>query len=93
MLNPAWSQPHHIIHLIRTMGALQIPIGTDHRSVSSKKGSLVLNQSMRDRGFDDRTEFIPVRLQDHEQLCKGKATVPWGWSCSHGHICRDHGSQ
>ena len=93
LLNPAWDQPHHIIHLIYTMGALQSPIGTDHRSVSSNEGRLVLNQSMRDRGLDDRTEFIPVRLQDHEQLCKVKATVPWVRSWSHGHICRNHGSQ
>ena len=31
------------------MGALQIPIGTYHRSISCKKGSIVLNQAMRDK--------------------------------------------
>ena len=93
LLNPAWDQPHHIIHLIRAMGALQIPIGTYHRSVSSIEGSLVLNQSMRDREFDYRTEFIPIRLQAQEDLREAKATVPWIWSWKDGHICRDHGSQ
>ena len=39
LLNPAWDHPHHIIHLIRAMGALQIPIGTYHRSMSSEEGS------------------------------------------------------
>ncbi len=34
---------HHVIHLIRAMGALQIPIGTFHRSVSAESGSVVLN--------------------------------------------------
>ncbi len=72
------------------MGALQIPIGTYHRSVSSIDGSLVLNQSMRDREFDYRTEFIPIRLQAQEDLRKAKATVPWIWSWKDGHICRDH---
>ena len=37
LLNPAWDHPHHIIHLIRAMGALQIPIGTYHRSMSSEE--------------------------------------------------------
>ena len=75
------------------MGALQIPIVTPHRSVSSHEGSLVLNQSMRDYGFDDRTEFISVRLQEREDFRKAKATVPWIWSWKDGHICRDHDAQ
>ena len=91
--NPAWDHPHHIIHLIRAMGALQIPIGTYHRSVSSDEGSLVLNQSMRDQGFDYRTEFIPVRLEEREDLLKAQATIPWIWSWKDGHICRDHDAQ
>ena len=93
LLNPAWDHPHHIIHLIRAMGALQIPIGTYHRSVSSNEGSLVLNQSMRDQGFDYRTEFIPVRLEEREDLRQAKASVPWIWSWKDGHICRDHDAQ
>ena len=38
-------------NLIREMGALQIPIGTYHRSTSFETGSMVLNQSLRDPQF------------------------------------------
>ena len=59
LLNPAWDQSHHVIHLIRKMGALQIPVGTYHRSTSGETGSMVLNQSLHDPQFDFKTEFIP----------------------------------
>ena len=39
------------LHLIREMGALQIPVGTYHRSTSVETGSMVLNQSLRDPQF------------------------------------------
>ena len=39
------------------MGALQIPIGTHHRSQSENKGSIVLNQATRDKNFDPKKEF------------------------------------
>ena len=42
LINPAWNEPHHVIYLNRSMGALEIPIGTYHRSISGKKGSIVL---------------------------------------------------
>ena len=38
-------------NLIREMGALQIPIGTYHRSTSFETGSMVFNQSLRDPQF------------------------------------------
>jgi hypothetical protein len=38
-------------NLIREMGALQIPVGTYHRSTSFETGSMVLNQSLRDPQF------------------------------------------
>ena len=41
------------------MGALEIPIGTYHRSISGKEGSIVLNQPKRDKFFDPAKEFIP----------------------------------
>ena len=34
LINPAWDEPHHVIYLNRSMGALEIPIGTYHRSIS-----------------------------------------------------------
>lgn len=93
LLNPNWDHPHHVIELVRAMGALQIPIGTFHRSVSNDVGSMVLNQSHRDPEFDFRTEFIPVRLNDHPDLQQAKAIDPWVWSWKDGHICREHQHQ
>jgi len=40
-----------VIYLNRSMGALEIPIGTYHRSISGKEGSIVLNQPKRDKFF------------------------------------------
>ncbi|MGB1622546.1 MAG: hemagglutinin [Synechococcus sp.] len=90
LLNPSWDQPHHVIKLVRAMGALQIPTGTYHRSVSGEEGSMVLNQSTRDAEFNFRTEFIPVRLGDRADLQQAKAIDPWIWSWKDGHICREH---
>lgn len=91
LLNPAWKQPHHIIELVRSMGALEIPIGTYHRSISGDQGSLVLNQSQRDPQFDYSSEFIPVSLRDRPDLQAARAVQPWVWSWHHGHIRRQHG--
>ncbi|MEB3262935.1 MAG: hemagglutinin [Synechococcus sp.] len=91
LLNPAWEQPHHVVHLQRAMGALQIPLGTLHRSTSGEEGSLVLNQSVRDPEFSYATEFIPVSLRDREDLQGLLATAPWVWSWREGHIHRGHG--
>ena len=90
LLNPTWDQPHHVIHLVRAMGALQIPIGTFHRSVSGEEGSLVLNQSVRDQNFNYATEFIPVKLSDRQDLMTAKSSPPWVWTWRDGHICRHH---
>ena len=90
LLNPTWDQPHHVIHLVRAMGALQIPIGTFHRSVSGEDGSLVLNQSVRDQNFNYATEFIPVKLSDRQDLMTAKSSPPWVWTWRDGHICRHH---
>ena len=72
------------------MGALQIPIGTFHRSVSGEDGSLVLNQSVRDQNFNYATEFIPVKLSDRQDLMTAKSSPPWVWTWRDGHICRHH---
>lgn len=45
-------------------GALEIPVCTDHHSISGEEGSLVLNQSIRDATFGYATEFIPVSLHE-----------------------------
>ena len=75
------------------MGALQIQIGTFHRSVSCDEGSMVLNESRRDSDFNSRTEFIPVRLLDRTDLQQSNSTEPWIWSWTDGHICREHHHQ
>ena len=93
LLNPQWDQPHHVIHLIRAMGALQIPIGTFHRSVSAESGSVVLNQSIRDQAFDFATEFIPVSLHGNRALQAARAQTPWVWTFRDGHICRSLGPE
>ena len=72
------------------MGALQIPIGTFHRSVSAEAGSLVLNQSFRDEAFDYATEFVPVSLRDRPDLQRLREVRPWVWSWQDGHIRRSH---
>ena len=41
-------------------GALFIPRGTFHRSVSGQYGSIVINQVKRYDGFDASAEFYPV---------------------------------
>ena len=51
-------------------GALLIPKGTYHRSVSGKDGSIVINQSHRYEGFDCESEFIPVSCADTPKLYK-----------------------
>ena len=93
LLNPQWDQPHHVIHLIRAMGALQIPIGTFHRSVSAESGSVVLNQSSRDQAFDFATEVIPVSLHGNRALQAARAQTPWVWTFRDGHICRSLGPE
>ena len=47
LVNRDWRYPYHIVHLNRHSGALIIPRGTFHRSVSGKEGSIVINQAIR----------------------------------------------
>ena len=61
------------------MGALQIPIGTYHRSESGKEGSIVLNQATRDDAFDKRKEFSPVSLRSNKKLRKARRAHPVYW--------------
>ena len=62
LINPSWDEPHHVIFLNRSMGALEIPLGTYHRSISGKEGSIVLNQPIRDKFFDSAKEYILQKL-------------------------------
>ena len=60
LVNYTWKYPYHVVHLNRTSGALVIPRGTFHRSVSGENGSIVINQAKRYDGFDPSAEFYPV---------------------------------
>ena len=82
LINPDWDEPHHVIFLNRAMGALQIPIGTYHRSESEKEGSIVINQATRDKNFDPKKDFSPVSLRSNKQLRRAKETNPvyWVWT-------------
>ncbi len=88
LLNPEWDEPHHVIYLNQKMGALEIPIGTYHQSVSGSEGSMVLNQAVRDRDFDPNKEFIPVSLRDRADLRIAKEADPVFWLWDDGKIRR-----
>ena len=88
LLNLEWDEPHHVIYLNQSMGALQIPIGTYHRSVSGLKGSTVLNQAVRDENFDSSKEFVPISLRDRPDLMAAKAVDPVYWIWEAGQIKR-----
>ena len=87
LINPLWDEPHHVIYLNRSMGALEIPTGTYHRSVSGKKGSIVLNQPKRDKFFDPVKEFIPQKL-NKISLINARNSRPVYWMFENSQIKR-----
>ena len=87
LINPLWDEPHHVIYLNRFMGALKIPCGTYHRSISGKEGSVVLNQPIRDKFFDSAKEFVPKRL-DKPSLIKARKSQPVYWIYENNQIKR-----
>ena len=87
LINPLWDEPHHVIFLNRSMGALEIPIGTYHRSISGKEGSIVLNQPKRDEFFDPAKEFIPQKLNEIN-LIKARKSPPVYWFYENNRIKR-----
>ena len=68
LVNYDWKYPYHIVHLNRASGALVIPRGTFHRSVSGENGSIVINQAKRYEGFDASAEFYPVSASENREL-------------------------
>ncbi len=87
LINPTWDEPHHVIYLNKKMGALEIPIGTYHRSISGKEGSIVLNQPIRDKFFDPAKEFIPHKLNKLD-LNKARKSPPVYWIVENDQIKR-----
>ena len=68
LVNYNWKYPYHIVNLNVHNGALLIPRGTFHRSVSGQYGSIVINQAKRYDGFSSETEFIPVSCATNKKL-------------------------
>ncbi len=68
LINFQWKCPYHIVRLDRSHGALFIPRGTFHRSVSGEEGSIVINQAHRYEGFDASAEFYPVSCATNMEL-------------------------
>ena len=68
LVNYDWKYPYHIVNLNVHNGALLIPRGTFHRSVSGQYGSIVINQTKRYDGFNAETEFIPVSCATNKKL-------------------------
>tara|TARA_B100001564_G_scaffold85244_1_gene69039 strand:- start:91 stop:558 length:468 start_codon:yes stop_codon:yes gene_type:complete len=68
LINFNWNKPYQIINLKRKSGALVIPKGTYHRSVSGINGSIVINQAIRDDLFNAEMEFKPVSMADDHKL-------------------------
>ena len=68
IVNRDWKYPYHIVHLNRTSGALVIPTNTYHRSISGEKGSIVINQAVRDDLFRPESEFRPVSAAEDIEL-------------------------
>ena len=68
LVNYNWKYPYHIVHLNRASGALVIPRGTFHRSVSGQNGSIVINQAKRYDGFNSSAEFYPISCAENIEL-------------------------
>ena len=68
LVNYNWKYPYHIVNLNVHNGALFIPRGTYHRSVSGKDGSIVINQAKRYEGFNPDAEFYPVSCATNMEL-------------------------
>lgn len=62
---------HYLVHLDNDSGALEIPPGVYHRSVSCSTGSVLLNQAVRDDQYDETKEFNPSSTDSDEVLGLG----------------------
>jgi hypothetical protein len=57
LVNFDWEYPFHMVRLEANGDILRLPPGTFHRSVSDPKGSIVLNQAVRDEVATIEGEF------------------------------------
>ncbi|NJL87560.1 MAG: redox protein [Leptolyngbyaceae cyanobacterium SM1_1_3] len=69
LVNFAWDLPYHRVRLAANRDILRIPPGTFHRSVSDRKGSLVINQAVRSVNASVQSEFRVYNAQQIPRLC------------------------
>jgi hypothetical protein len=62
---------HYLVHLTPAVGALEIPPGVYHRSVSCPTGSVLLNQAVRGAQYNERNEFHSRTPSSDESLLLG----------------------
>ena len=62
---------HYLVHLTPQVGALEIPPGVYHRSISCESGSVLLNHAVRDPDYDETQEFHPRAIDMDEVLREG----------------------
>ena len=55
-----WARIRWYVMLTPETGALEIPPGCYHRSISCPEGSILLNHAVRDEDYDETKEFHPV---------------------------------
>jgi len=67
---------HYLVHLDNSSGALEIPPGVYHRSVSCVSGSVLLNHAMRDAQYDESNEFNPRAVGSDKLLQLGYLKRP-----------------
>ena len=68
LINFDWDYPFYEVRLESCGYILRIPRGTYHRSISDKKGSIVLNQAIRDKGATVSSEFKITNSKYNEKL-------------------------
>jgi len=59
LFNLSWKRPHWYVFLDKDVGALEIPPGCYHRSVSGLSGSLLINHAVRNENYNEAKEFNP----------------------------------
>lgn len=70
LINPMWNIPRYFVMLRPETGAVCIPPGTLHRSVSCEEGSILLNHAVRDELYDETKEFHPVKAYEYMMRMK-----------------------
>ena len=75
LVNFSWDYPFHRVRLEQNARILRIPPGTFHRSESDPKGSLVINQAVRQASATVHSEF---RVYNSAEIPKLRALLTSG---------------